>query len=146
MGTGRWGGVGAEVLEPLEVPLDLKNVGRLRDDWFGFIEEGGVLLLLDKVSSVDVELPAIISPLDWHSSDELVRKLVFDRRRRSLKKGMVDTVTMPQRSHPLNRKEMNDRFEGNHDNIYKWQEVPGLIHLNVPVWSNNVLHPYPWIH
>lgn len=110
MGTGRWGGgVGAEVLEPLEVPLDFRNVGRLRDDWFGFIEEGGVLLL-DKVSRVEVDLPAIISPLDWHSSDELVRKLVFDRRRRSLKKGMVDTVTMPQRSHLST--EMNDPVRG----------------------------------
>jgi hypothetical protein len=99
MGTGRWGGVDACVLEPLEAPLDFKRVGRLGDDRFGLIEEGGVLLL-DKVSRVEVDLPAIMSPLDWPSGDELVRKLVFDRRRRSLKKGMVDivTVTIPRRS------------------------------------------------
>lgn len=55
------------------------------------MEDGGVLELYD-VSRVDEDLPEVTSPFDcdWESLEVLVRKLVLDRRRRSLKKGIVD--------------------------------------------------------
>jgi hypothetical protein len=55
------------------------------------MDDGGLLELCEE-SRVEEDLSEVMSPLEWEldsSLEVLVRKLAFDLRRRSLKKGMM---------------------------------------------------------
>ncbi|KAL2014249.1 hypothetical protein VTN00DRAFT_1774 [Thermoascus crustaceus] len=81
------------------------------------MEDGGVLELYD-VSRVDEDLPEVTSPFDcdWESFEVLVRKLVLDRRRRSLKKGIVDdTDAGPQVSTAMQLESQSQRLLSGRD-------------------------------
>lgn len=53
----------------MEAPLLSLRDGRLGDERFGLIEEGGVRELYEAVSGVVDDFPEVSSPFDWDSLD-----------------------------------------------------------------------------